>query len=660
MIAALALGSDNKRYFRGQLPRLAIGTIILMPLLYGAMYLWAFWNPFGEVNKIPAAIVNLDEGASQKGKPLHAGRDVVEKLVESDELDLDQVSAKDAAAGLADGTFYFTITLPRNFSAAIVSPEGSDPEKAKLRFTFNDANSYLSTVIGEDASEQVINKINSTIGAQAVEQVLVTIEDSGSELEKAVEGAGELASGLSTANTGAGKLASGAVELDNGIGEAHHGTEELSAGTGELRSKLDGVIAPALGELDSAGLKRFDAKVGGLAEEAEAAVALAASLESGALAQAIDRAIGTLRRSDVPGAREAADALAAAVSGYRSDVQAVQGAIAKLRSDLRSLQGELHASREGGLEEQLASIEQRLAADIEELRSGVDRLDSGALKLNSGLAKLQEGSGKLVSGTGQLSSGTVKLLNGANELQSGLQEGLEKVPDWTERQRQATADTLSTPVDLVKDVDNEAPTFGTGFAPFFCSLALFVGGILCWMLLTPLQSRAVVSGLGTYRTALASYVPALLVGALQATVLFAVVKFGLGLQATHPVAMWLFMLLISATFLSMIQAFNAVFDVAIGRVVTLAFLMVQLISAGGIYPVPTTAVPFQVIHPLDPMTYTVDGLRQVTVAHAVDSRLWVAIAVLLGIILLAITVTAWAAQRNRQYTMERLYPSIEV
>ncbi len=77
----------------------------------------------------------------------------------------------------------------------------------------------------------------------------------------------------------------------------------------------------------------------------------------------------------------------------------------------------------------------------------------------------------------------------------------------------------------------------------------------------------------------------------------------------------------------MIQAFNAVFGVAVGRVVTLAFLMLQLVSAGGIYPVETTAKPFQVIHPFDPMTYAVNGLRQLTVG-GIDSRLWIAIVVL--------------------------------
>jgi len=276
------------------------------------------------------------------------------------------------------------------------------------------------------------------------------------------------------------------------------------------------------------------------------------------------------------------------------------------------------------------------------------------------MAKLQNGGGKLVTGTSELNAGNAKLLKGADELHAGLQEGLEQVPSWSEEQRDKAADTLSTPVSLFQEIDNEAPTFGTGFAPFFCSLALFVGGILCWMLLTPLQSRPVVSGLNPFRTALASYVPALLVGALQATVLFLVVTVWLGLEASHAVGMWLFMILMSAAFLAIIQAFNALFDVAIGRVGTLAFLMLALISAGGIYPVPTTAGPFQVIHPIDPMTYTVNGLRQLTVSGQVDSRLWVAIAVLTGVVVGAIALTALSAWRNRRYTMERLYPSIEV
>ncbi|CCM63488.1 hypothetical protein BN381_230023 [Candidatus Microthrix parvicella RN1] len=57
MIAGLSLGSDARRYFHFSLPRLAIVTVIQMPLLYDALYLWTFWNPFGGV----------DEGEDREG-----------------------------------------------------------------------------------------------------------------------------------------------------------------------------------------------------------------------------------------------------------------------------------------------------------------------------------------------------------------------------------------------------------------------------------------------------------------------------------------------------------------------------------------------------------------------------------------------------------------
>lgn len=64
MLAGMSLGTDLKRYSRGTMPRVALLTIIVLPLLYGAMYLWAFWNPFAAIDKIPVALVNSDTGAT--------------------------------------------------------------------------------------------------------------------------------------------------------------------------------------------------------------------------------------------------------------------------------------------------------------------------------------------------------------------------------------------------------------------------------------------------------------------------------------------------------------------------------------------------------------------------------------------------------------------
>jgi putative membrane protein len=174
-----------------------------------------------------------------------------------------------------------------------------------------------------------------------------------------------------------------------------------------------------------------------------------------------------------------------------------------------------------------------------------------------------------------------------------------------------------------------------------------------------LQTRAIVNGLGALRVVLASYWPALLLGLCQVVLMYAVVHFGVGLQARYAAGMVAFLALIAASFLAMIQAFNAVLGVAVGRVVTLAFLMFQLVSSGGVYPVETTAKPFQILHPYDPMTYAVNGLRQLTVG-GIDTRLWVSVGVLAGILVVSLAASALAARRDRQYTLERLYPPIEV
>ena len=97
------------------------------------------------------------------------------------------------------------------------------------------------------------------------------------------------------------------------------------------------------------------------------------------------------------------------------------------------------------------------------------------------------------------------------------------------------------------------------------------------MILTPLRSRPVEAGVGLARAVFTSYWPALVIGFIQASILYGVVLV-IGLRPTHPVGMWLFAVLVSATFIAMIQAFNAIFGEAVGRVVTLAFLMLQLVS----------------------------------------------------------------------------------
>jgi putative membrane protein len=664
----MSLGTDLKKYSRGVLPRVALVTIILMPLLYGAMYLWAFWNPFAEVNKVPVALVNEDTGAVAAGKPLRAGDQVAAALMTSGQLDLHQVSGADAAAGVASGKYYFSITLPPEFSADVASPSGGEPKQAPLRFTFNDANNYLGSIIGQNAAREVLSQVNAAIGEQTVGTVLTGLTDAGAGLVQAADGADQLATGLTTANNGAHQLATGANTLATSMAVARDGSAKLAAGTKELSTSVDKATDPLLHVLDRVGDLHLDPnEVGRTAERLSGAVRsttdriAALNIDQAQAAAIVDQAVNLLRANPDQSVRDLGDFL-----GGAQNLLNAQGinpttdeGLTRLRDSAASLETELGDPNSQLRTFMTSALNGGLRADVVKLRSGVDELNSGAQRLSSGLVQLTDGSRQLAGGATKLADGTQQLLGGAQELAGKLREGSTQVPSWTPAQRTKVAQTLAAPVALDMVSHNQAATFGTGFAPFFLPLALFIGALIIWMLLTPLQSRPIINGLGALRVVLASYWPALLVAVCQVVVMYVVVHFGVGLHAKYPIATVAFLLLVAGTFLALIQAFNAVLGVAVGRVATLAFLMLQLVSAGGIYPVETTAKPFQILHPFDPMTYAVNGLRQLTVG-GIDSRLWIAIIVLTGVLAASLAATAWSARRNRQYTMERLHPPIEV
>ncbi|MGV0838253.1 YhgE/Pip family protein [Mycolicibacterium thermoresistibile] len=664
----MSLGTDIKKYSRGTLPRIALVTIILMPLLYGAMYLWAFWNPFAEVDKVPVALVNEDRGARVQGQQLNAGDEVARALLDSGQLLLHEVSSAEAADGVAGGRYYFSITLPEDFSAKIASPSGGDPEPAQLRFTFNDANNYLGSIIGQNAAREVLNVVNARVGQQSVETVLTGLTDAGAGLKQAADGAEQLHTGLIAADDGAHQLSTGAGALATGLVTARDGAAQLASGTDQLATAVDTAIDPLLHTLDRVGSLGLDPdEVGAVATRLSGAVRsttdriAALHIDQHHAAAVIEQAVNFLRNSGDPAAHHLGEALVGAQRMLRAqgiDPATDEGLI-RLRDSAAQLETEL-ADPTSKLRTFLTSaVNGGLRDDVARLRDGVNQLNTGAHQLSAGLVQLADGGHQLAAGAGELADGTGQLRAGSAELAGALQEGSTQVPSWTPQQRSDVAAAMAAPVELDMVTHNPAATFGTGFAPFFLPLALFIGALIVWMLLTPLQSRPIVNGLGALRVVLASFWPGLLIVVCQVVVMYAVVHFGVGLEAKYPLATVAFLILIGATFLGLIQAFNAVFGVAVGRVVTLAFLMLQLVSAGGIYPVETTAKPFQIIHPFDPMTYAVNGLRQLTVG-GIDERLWIAIAVLAGVLAVSIAASAWAARRNRQYTMQRLHPPIEV
>ena len=51
------LNTELRRFARNWTSRAALVVAICIPLLYGALYLWAFWNPTGHLDRLPVAML---------------------------------------------------------------------------------------------------------------------------------------------------------------------------------------------------------------------------------------------------------------------------------------------------------------------------------------------------------------------------------------------------------------------------------------------------------------------------------------------------------------------------------------------------------------------------------------------------------------------------
>ena len=74
---------DLKTLAKSPLFRISLIGIIIVPVLYSLLYLKAFWNPYGSLDDLPVAVVNLDKGSTVDGKQVNYGNDVIDSLKEN-------------------------------------------------------------------------------------------------------------------------------------------------------------------------------------------------------------------------------------------------------------------------------------------------------------------------------------------------------------------------------------------------------------------------------------------------------------------------------------------------------------------------------------------------------------------------------------------------
>ena len=668
--------SELKRMTGGLLPKLTILALTMVPLLYGAVYLYANWDPYGNLDHLDAALVVEDTGATASdGTQLAAGNKVADSLVEGNVFHWVPVaSTEEADQGVSDGEYAFALKIPKDFSANLVSPGSFDSaSQAMLNVTTNDANNYLLSTIVDKLTTSVHSTVATEVGEETANQLLTGFGTIHTRMVQAADGAGRLADGVvqlrdgatglqegtSSLSAGADDLYAGQLKLRDGANQLTDGAGQLSSGLSVLKDKTASLptdtqtLATGAAQV-AAGNAQLNAKFQDVAVQLETA-------DQGLRTRVIESntrlvAAGVLTQEQADSVLADFDATAASspVAAAKAKVQTDAAQVQQLADGAESVS--VGAAQLAAGTPALKDAVQQASSGAEQLHTGAATLATGGQAALDGTAGLAEGARKLDAGAAQLASGAATAADGSRSLADELGKGAGQVPNPDDAQKSNLSRVMADPVAVSNVSQAKADSYGAGLAPFFLTLALWIGIFMLVQVMRPITQRALASNAPSWKIAVGGWLPFLAVSAVQATLLTLVVNLALGLNPVHPVLMWLFMLAAATAFSALIQGIVALLG-SPGKLVVLILLVLQLVSSGGTFPWQTTPEPLHVVHQVLPMGYVVTGMRHLI--YGADLSMIVPTALgLLGYTLLGAVLSTLAVRRNKYWTLKTLKPEI--
>ncbi|RFB53331.1 YhgE/Pip domain-containing protein [Bacillus thuringiensis] len=359
-------------------------AVLFVPILYAGMFLWAFWDPYKQLDDLPVAVVNLDKGAVFDGKPIEVGKGLVDNLKDNKSFKWEFVSEKEAKKGMEGRKYYMLVRVPDDFSSNATTLLKDNPKPLNLEYIPNESLNFLSSQIGGTAIEKIKGEVASTLTKTYAEKMFDSIQDVSKGLADGAEGANKLHDGSSELHDGSSKVTDGLHTLQGKSGEMKDGAQKLADGSNKL---VDGS-----GKVTN-GLNTLNSKTG--------------EMQIG---------IGKL----VDGSGKVTNGL----NTLNSKTGEMQTGIGKL------------IDGSGKVTDGLNTLNSKTG----EMQKGIGELHDGSEKVTGGLNKLVSKSGELKTGTTDLSNGMGKLVEGQSQLEEGSQAIQKGLQDLNSNVQKSAAD----------------------------------------------------------------------------------------------------------------------------------------------------------------------------------------------------------------------------
>lgn len=550
------------------------------------------------------------------------------------------------------------------------------------------ADGYQSTDKASEKLQDGIAKLND--GAKTLEEKLTVLaekqlkftggttklEDGTAELQK---GAVSLADGLGQLATAQDQLIAGAKDLESGGASLQTGIQQTEDGLSTVQEKMNEVVAGTEKIHDgsaqlSDSLQQFET---GANEAANGAAELTKGIAT--LQAQLEPVLATLPEENQTTLKQALSQLSEGATQLESGNKQLAASSSQLASGATSLTEKVTTLNDGqkslqtgvsqlsdGASKLVAGADEWQAGQIElrtglttfgdklanatsgskKLATGSTTVADGVATLKTGSTALADGSSQLAAGSGEIVVGTSKLVEGSTEFKDEINKAATDAADIDADEK--TYNMVAEPVQVKKESLTKVDNYGTGIAPYFLSLGLFVGALML-SIIFPFRDPV-----GVPKTAFSWFVSKasiiVMVGTLQALIVSAIVLWVLDMNVQNVPLFIVFTILTSLTFLAIIQFLVTTMENP-GRFLAIILLIFQLVTSAGTFPNELLPTPLQGFNDILPMAYSVRGFKAV-ISSGDFSFMWQNGFVLIGYIIsfMVLTLLYFIMKHKKSYS----------
>lgn len=661
---------DLKRILRNPVAVIATLGVCVIPSLYAWFNIMANWDPYENTQDVRVAVVNLDEGADAGGDLgfINAGDMVVEELGKNTQLKWVFLDEDTALEEVRSGRSYAAIVIPADFTRDLTSVLTGNLVSPDLTYYVNEKVNPIAPKVTDTGASTVETQINETFVSTVSNVVVGKLQDlivsakgdadnATTSIVGRVRGVKGTVDDLSTSMSGAQDTVAAARQtiedaestLDELDRISTNASGSLADATGVLFTSRDdatslatsvaGAVTDGSTRLSSISgttnqaIGRISGKIGQAQGTAEGALATAQSLvnQNRQLVQDLQ----SLSASLPDGVRPAFDASVARISAQvdkeqatvddlsraTSDIGATNDAVAGLSSSVNdaiqtgttSLSGVNSSFNQDTLPELYGALDnfsgaaQSLSGSLGGLSPTIAQTKAVLEQLDDTLEQTSTALSVTADSLNEMSSTLDNVATDLSAIQSS--EAMNRVNELLGLDANGIASFMSSPVELDEEAVFPVANYGSGVAPFYTNLALWVGGfVLIAIYKAEVDDEGIEGGFAPWQGYFGRLLLFLLLGVLQG-VICTVGDLVIGIQCLDPKAFVLAGVVESFVYVNIIFAFAVAFK-HIGKALCVLLVILQIPGSSGTYPIEMMPGFFRALNPWLPFTYGIRAMRE--------------------------------------------------